>query len=114
MIPTVPAYALHTLSSSPTAADLPGSCFGVGSGLGTRAHGHSSHPSITLTPDDDDERSECKRARMEGAVGVEGNSGVGIGVAGTGGTEMDMTTDSKEDSKLHTSVSLTGTPYSCP
>ena len=51
---------------------------------------------------------------MEGAVGVEGNSGVGIGVAGTGGTEMDMTTDSKEDSKLHTSVSLTGTPCSCP
>ena len=27
---------------------------------------------------------------------------------------MDMTTDSDEDSKLHTSVSLTGTPCSCP
>ena len=100
MIPTVPAYALYTPSSSPTAADLPGSCFGVGRGFGTRAHSHPSQPSITLTPDDDDEHSECKRARMEGAVGVEGNSGVGIGVAGTGGTEMDMTTDSKEDSKL--------------
>ena len=51
--------------------------------------------SITLTPNDDNERSECKRTRMEGAVGVEGNSGVGvaIGVAGTGGNEMDMTND---------------------
>ena len=51
---------------------------------------------------------------MEGTVGVEGNSGVGMGVADTGGNEMDMTTDSEEDSKLHTSVSLTGTPCSCP
>ena len=51
-------------------------------------------PRITLTPDDDNERSECKRARMEGVVGVEGNSGVGVGmsVAGAGGNEMDMTT----------------------
>ena len=73
------------------------------------AHGHSSQPSITLTPDDDSERSECKRARMEGAVGVEGSSGVGMGVAGTGGNEMDS-----EDSKLYTPVSLTGTPYSRP
>ena len=45
-------------------------------------------------PDDDNERSECKRARMEGVVGVEGNSSVGVGmsVAGAGGNEMDMTT----------------------
>ena len=52
---------------------------------------------------------------MEGAVGVEGNSGVGVsmGVTGTGGNEMDMTTDS-EDSKLHTPVLLTGTPCSRP
>ena len=117
MIPTVPAYALHTPSSSPTAADLPGSCFGVGRGFGTWSHGHSSQPSITLTPDDDNECSECKRARMEGAVGVEGNSGVGLGmgVAGTGGNEMDMTTNSEEDSKLHTPVSLTAsTPCSRP
>ena len=82
MIPTVPAYALHTPSSSPTAADLPGSCFGVG----TRAHGHSSQPSIILTPDGDNEHSECKRACMEGAVGVEGNSGAGIGGAVLGET----------------------------
>ena len=86
MVPTVPACALHTQSSSPTAADPPGSCFGVGRGFGTRAHGHSSQPSITLTPDNDNERSECKRTRMEGAVGVEGNSGVGIGVAVLGET----------------------------
>ena len=53
--------------------------------------------SITLTPNDDNERSECKRTRMVGAVGVEGNSGVGvaIGVAGTGGNKMDMTNDSQ-------------------
>ena len=99
MIPTVSAYALHAPSSSPTAADLPGSCFGVGRGFGTWAHGHSSQPSITLTPDDDNERSECKCACMEGAVSVEGNSGINMGVAGTGGNEMDMTTDSEEDSK---------------
>ena len=118
MIPTVPAYALHTPSSSPTAADLPGSCFGGGRGFGTRAHGHSSQPSITLTPDDDNEHSKCKRARMEGTVGVEGNSGVGVGigmgVTGTGRNKMDMTTDSEEDSKLHRPVSLTGTPCSRP
>ena len=86
MIPTVPAYTLYTPSSFPTAANLPGSYFGVGRGFGTRAHGHSSQPSLMLMPDDDDERSECKRARMEGTVGVECNSGVGIGVAGSGGT----------------------------
>ena len=51
---------------------------------------------------------------MECAVGVEGDSDVGMGVADTGGNEMDMTTDSEEDSKLHTSVSLTGTSCSCP
>ena len=114
MIPTVPAYTLHTPSSFPTAANLPGSHFGVGRGFGTRAHGHSSQPSITLTPDDGDECSECKRAGMVGAVGVEGNSGVGIGVAGSGGNEIDMTTDSEADSKLHTPVPLTGTPCSRP
>ena len=86
MTPTVPAYTLHTPSSFPTAANLPGSCFGVGRGFGTRAHGHLSQPSLTLTSDDDNERSECKRARMEGAVGIECNSGVLIGVAGSGGT----------------------------
>ena len=73
MIPTVPAYTLHAPSSFPTAANLPGSYFGVGRGFGTQAHGHSSQPRLTLTPDDDDERSEC-------------NSGVVIGVAGSGGT----------------------------
>ena len=108
MIPTVPAYALHTPSSSPTAAYLPGSYFGVERGFSTRSHGHSSQPSITLTPDDDNERSERKRARMEGTVGVS------MGVAGTGGNEMDMTNDWEEDSKLHTPVSLTGTPCSRP
>ena len=53
---------------------------------------------------------------MEGVVGVEGNPGVsvGMGVAGTGGNEMDMTNDSEEDSKLHTPVSLTGSPCSRP
>ena len=51
---------------------------------------------------------------VDGAVGVESNSGIGIGVAGTGWNEMDMTTDSEEDSKLHTPVSLTGTPCSRP
>ena len=86
MIPTVPAYALHTPSSSPTAADLPGSYFGVGRGFSTRAHVHPSQPSITLTPDDDNEHSKCRCARMEGAVGVEGDSDVGMGVADTGGT----------------------------
>ena len=54
-----------------------------------------------LTPDDDNERSECKRARMEGVAGCEGNSGVGVGMGvagtGTGGNEMDMTNDSEED-----------------
>ena len=51
---------------------------------------------------------------MEGAVGIAGNSGVGIGVAGSGRNEIDMTTDSEEDSKLHTPVPLTGTPCSRP
>ena len=51
---------------------------------------------------------------MEGAVGVEGNPGVGMGVGGTGGNEIDMTTDPEEDSKLHRPVSLTGTPCSRP
>ena len=53
-------------------------------------------------PDDDNEHSECTRARIEGVVGVEGNSGVGMGVAGTGGNKMDMTADSEKDSKLST------------
>ena len=84
MIPTVPAYTLHTPSPFPTAANLLGSYVGVGRGFGTRARGHASQPSITLTQDDDDKHSECKRARMEGAVGIEGNSNAGIGVAGSG------------------------------
>ncbi|KIM68177.1 hypothetical protein SCLCIDRAFT_1009350 [Scleroderma citrinum Foug A] len=112
-IPTAPAYALHTPSSSPTAADLPASCFGQRN-FGTRAHSHSSQPSITLTPDDEsDSRGDCKRARMDGAGGAEGNSGAGIGGVGMGG-DLDMTTDSEEDSKLHTPVSLTGAPCSRP
>ena len=86
MIPTVPAYTLRTPSSFPTAANLLGSYFGVGREFGTWAHGHLSKPSLMLTSDDDDERSECKRARMEGTVGVECNSGVVIGVAGSVGT----------------------------
>lgn len=50
---------------------------------------------------------------MDGAGGAEGNSGAGIGGVGMG-SDLDMTTDSEEDSKLHTPVSLTGAPCSRP
>ena len=43
---------------------------------------------------------------MDGAVGVEVRRR--LGVAGNGGNEMDMTTDSEEDSKFHTSVWASG------
>ena len=47
-------------------------------------------------------------------VPLVSKSGVGIGVAGSGRNEMDMKTDSEEDSKLHTPVPLTSTPCSRP
>ncbi|KAI6151478.1 hypothetical protein EDD17DRAFT_1139604 [Pisolithus thermaeus] len=107
-IPTGPGFALHTPSSSPTGSDYPGTCYIQGAFV-RRNHGHSSQPSITLTPDDDGERGECKRPRVDGVVSVEGGVGIGMGVE-TG--EMEVVADTEEDSKLPTPLSLTGTPCS--
>ncbi|KAI6001094.1 hypothetical protein F5J12DRAFT_250959 [Pisolithus orientalis] len=107
-IPTGSAYALHTPSSSPTGSDYPGPCFTQRSFV-QRSHGHSPQPSITLTPDDDGGRGDCKRPRVDGGASVEGNVGVSMGVE-TG--EMEVVANAEEDSKLPTPLSLTGTPCS--
>lgn len=107
-IPAGSGFALHTPSSSPTGSDYPGTCF-MQRSFGPRNHGHSPQPSITLTPDDDGERGECKRPRVDGGAPVEGNVGVGIGMGVETG-EMEVVADTEEDSKLPTPLSLTGTP----
>ncbi|KAG6334841.1 hypothetical protein ID866_4246 [Astraeus odoratus] len=105
-IPTNPSYPLHTPSSSPTAADLPGPCFGQQRAFGSRAHGHSAHPSITLTPDDGG-RGDCKRARVDSTT-------AGMAVVSAEGADMDMVADAEEDCKLPTPLSATGVQCSRP
>lgn len=117
-IPNHSLYTLHGPSSSPTNADVPRTCFSQ-QGFSSRS-GHSSHPSITLTPDDNDDesRGDYKRPRVEGAAANEGATAIGLsmGMGGIGPTdrEMDIVAGTEEDSKLSAPMSLTGAPQSDP